>query len=122
MAGRIHVGIGGWAVEPWRSETPEGFVFSMQAARYARQRRMLAEAGESVQRFVASGMAELVVCRPDGRLRLPARDAYPARLAHRRAGGCAGRDGCPAFACAVAGWQLAPSSRVCTHAALAARP
>ena len=43
----------------WRSETPEGFVFSLKASRFATNRRVLAEAGESVQRFVSSGIAEL---------------------------------------------------------------
>jgi uncharacterized protein YecE (DUF72 family) len=43
----------------WRDDTPEGFVFSLKASRYATNRRVLAEAGESVQRFVDSGIAEL---------------------------------------------------------------
>lgn len=43
----------------WRDETPEGFVFSMKASRYATNRKVLAEAGESVQRFVGSGISEL---------------------------------------------------------------
>jgi uncharacterized protein YecE (DUF72 family) len=43
----------------WRDQTPDGFVFSMKASRYATNRRVLAEAGESVQRFVGSGISEL---------------------------------------------------------------
>jgi len=43
----------------WRDETPEGFVFSLKASRFATNRRVLAEAGESVERFVGSGIAEL---------------------------------------------------------------
>jgi uncharacterized protein YecE (DUF72 family) len=43
----------------WRHETPEGFVFSLKANRFATNRRVLAEAGESVQRFVESGISEL---------------------------------------------------------------
>jgi uncharacterized protein YecE (DUF72 family) len=43
----------------WRDETPEGFVFSLKANRFATNRRELATAGESIQRFVASGIAEL---------------------------------------------------------------
>jgi len=43
----------------WRGETPAGFVFSLKASRFATNRRVLAEAGESVQRFVDSGIAEL---------------------------------------------------------------
>jgi uncharacterized protein YecE (DUF72 family) len=33
----------------WRDETPDGFVFSMKAHRFTTNRRVLAEAGESVQ-------------------------------------------------------------------------
>jgi len=43
----------------WRDETPDDFVFSLKASRFATNRRVLAEAGESVQRFVQSGVAEL---------------------------------------------------------------
>ena len=43
----------------WRDETPEGFVFSMKALRYTTNRRVLAEAGESVGKFLASGITEL---------------------------------------------------------------
>ena len=43
----------------WRDETPEDFVFSMKASRYATNRKVLGEAGESVQRFVGSGIAQL---------------------------------------------------------------
>ena len=43
----------------WRSEAPEGFVFSLKANRFATNRRVLAEAGESVERFCGSGIAEL---------------------------------------------------------------
>ncbi|MCV0396405.1 MAG: DUF72 domain-containing protein [Rhizobiaceae bacterium] len=43
----------------WAAETPEDFVFSLKAIRFATNRRVLAEAGESVQRFLDSGVAEL---------------------------------------------------------------
>ena len=43
----------------WRDATPDGFVFSVKANRFATNRRVLAEAGESIERFVASGLAEL---------------------------------------------------------------
>jgi uncharacterized protein YecE (DUF72 family) len=102
MEQRIHVGVGGWTFEPWRSnfypaglphskelhyasrqltaievngtfystfqpstfakwrdETPEGFVFSLKANRFATHRRELASAGDSIARFVNSGIAEL---------------------------------------------------------------
>jgi uncharacterized protein YecE (DUF72 family) len=43
----------------WRSDTPDDFVFSLKASRYATNRRVLAEAGESIQRFIGSGIEEL---------------------------------------------------------------
>jgi uncharacterized protein YecE (DUF72 family) len=43
----------------WRDETPEGFVFSLKAPRFVTHRRELATAGESIQRFMDSGIAEL---------------------------------------------------------------
>ena len=43
----------------WRDETPEGFMFSLKAPRYATQRKVLAEAGSSIQRFIDSGISEL---------------------------------------------------------------
>jgi uncharacterized protein YecE (DUF72 family) len=46
-----------WA--KWRAETPDGFVFAMKASRYCTNRRVLAEAAESVQRYVNQGLAEL---------------------------------------------------------------
>lgn len=43
----------------WRTETPDDFVFSLKASRFATNRRELAGAGESIARFVGSGIAEL---------------------------------------------------------------
>ena len=43
----------------WADETPGDFVFSLKASRYATNRRVLAEAGESITRFVESGISEL---------------------------------------------------------------
>jgi len=43
----------------WRDETPDGFVFSVKASRYATNQKVLADAGDSVRRFVDSGIAEL---------------------------------------------------------------
>jgi len=43
----------------WREQTPDGFVFSLKASRVATNRKVLAGAGESIRRFVASGIAEL---------------------------------------------------------------
>lgn len=43
----------------WRDETPDGFVFSLKASRFTTNRRVLAEAGESIARFVGSGISAL---------------------------------------------------------------
>ncbi|WP_423595529.1 DUF72 domain-containing protein [Roseateles sp. MS654] len=43
----------------WRDTAPDGFVFSLKANRFATNRRVLAEAGESIARFIDSGVAEL---------------------------------------------------------------
>src|SRR5690348_15464601 len=43
----------------WARETPDGFVFSVKGSRFATNRRVLAEAGESIERFFASGVLEL---------------------------------------------------------------
>lgn len=43
----------------WRDAVPPGFVFALKAPRYATNRRVLGEAGESVGRFAAGGLAEL---------------------------------------------------------------
>jgi uncharacterized protein YecE (DUF72 family) len=43
----------------WRDETPDGFVFTLKAHRFATNRRVLAEAQPSIEHFVASGIAEL---------------------------------------------------------------
>lgn len=43
----------------WAQAAPDGFVFALKAPRYATNRRVLAQAGESIGKFVASGLAEL---------------------------------------------------------------
>ncbi len=43
----------------WHDETPESFMFSLKASRYTTNRKVLAEAGESIKRFTESGIAEL---------------------------------------------------------------
>jgi uncharacterized protein YecE (DUF72 family) len=43
----------------WYGETPDDFVFSVKGPRYATHRRVLGEAGSSVERFFASGVLEL---------------------------------------------------------------
>jgi len=43
----------------WFAETPDDFVFTLKGPRFTTNRRVLAEAGESVERFVKSGITEL---------------------------------------------------------------
>ena len=43
----------------WHDETPKDFVFTLKGPRFATNRRVLAEAGESIERFFASGVTEL---------------------------------------------------------------
>ena len=43
----------------WAAETPDDFVFSLKGPRFTTHRRVLAEAGESVERFFSSGVTEL---------------------------------------------------------------
>ena len=43
----------------WANESPEGFVFSLKGNRFVTNRRVLAEAGESMTRFLESGVAAL---------------------------------------------------------------
>src|SRR6195952_149841 len=43
----------------WAREVPDDFVFSLKGPRFATNRRVLAEAGESVKRFYDSGVLEL---------------------------------------------------------------
>jgi uncharacterized protein YecE (DUF72 family) len=43
----------------WREATPEGFVFSVKGSRFCTNRKVLAEAGDSIDRFIQSGVLEL---------------------------------------------------------------
>lgn len=43
----------------WHDQTPETFVFSVKAPRYATHRKVLADAGESIERFLTGGLIEL---------------------------------------------------------------
>lgn len=43
----------------WASEVPDGFKFSVKGPRFATNRRLLAEAGDSIRRFYDSGVTEL---------------------------------------------------------------
>ena len=43
----------------WRDETPDGFVFTVKGSRFTTNRRVLGEAGDSLERFFGQGIAEL---------------------------------------------------------------
>ncbi|CAB3801653.1 hypothetical protein LMG28688_05402 [Paraburkholderia caffeinitolerans] len=43
----------------WHDETPDDFVFSLKGPRFAMNRRVLAEAGASIERFLTSGVLNL---------------------------------------------------------------
>jgi uncharacterized protein YecE (DUF72 family) len=43
----------------WASTVPDSFVFSVKGPRFATNRRVLAEAGDSIKRFIDSGVLEL---------------------------------------------------------------
>ena len=43
----------------WHDETPDDFVFALKGPRFTTNRRVLAEAGASIERFFASGVMEL---------------------------------------------------------------
>lgn len=43
----------------WAKAVPDGFRFAVKASRYCTNRRVLAEAGESIHKFVNQGIAEL---------------------------------------------------------------
>ena len=43
----------------WAREVPDGFIFSLKVPRFATNRRVLAEAGDSVKRFYDTGVLEL---------------------------------------------------------------
>lgn len=43
----------------WRDETPQDFVFAVKASRFCTNRKLLAEAGPSIKKFIAQGLTEL---------------------------------------------------------------
>lgn len=43
----------------WYEETPDDFVFALKGPRFTTNRRILAEAGESIERFFGTGVLEL---------------------------------------------------------------
>ncbi|WP_028104801.1 DUF72 domain-containing protein [Pseudoduganella violaceinigra] len=43
----------------WAERTPKDFVFAVKASRFATNRKVLGEAGESIERFMKSGLSEL---------------------------------------------------------------
>ena len=45
--------------EAWAATVPDNFQFAVKASRFCTNRRVLAEAGESIERFVGQGITEL---------------------------------------------------------------
>jgi uncharacterized protein YecE (DUF72 family) len=45
--------------DKWHNETPDGFVFAVKGPRFTTNRRVLAEAAPSIERFFASGVMRL---------------------------------------------------------------
>jgi uncharacterized protein YecE (DUF72 family) len=43
----------------WASEVPDGFIFSLKASRFTTNRKVLADAGESIEKFLTQGLVEL---------------------------------------------------------------
>jgi len=43
----------------WHDETPDGFTFTLKGPRFATNRRVLAEAGPSIEKFLTSGITRL---------------------------------------------------------------
>ena len=43
----------------WAAAVPDGFVFALKASKYVCGRKVLAEAGEGIERFVGGGLVEL---------------------------------------------------------------
>jgi uncharacterized protein YecE (DUF72 family) len=43
----------------WAAAVPDGFVFAVKASRFCTNRKVLAEAGESIARFIGQGIVEL---------------------------------------------------------------
>ena len=43
----------------WAAATPDGFKFTVKASRFCTNRRVLAEAGDSVTKFLTQGIVEL---------------------------------------------------------------
>jgi uncharacterized protein YecE (DUF72 family) len=43
----------------WAAQTPDDFMFAVKANRFATNRKVLGEAGESIERFLNSGLSEL---------------------------------------------------------------
>ncbi|OCP19012.1 MULTISPECIES: DUF72 domain-containing protein [unclassified Ensifer] len=43
----------------WAADVPDGFIFSLKASRFVTNRKVLADAGESMQKFLTQGLTEL---------------------------------------------------------------
>lgn len=45
--------------EKWRETVPDGFIFTLKASRFCTNRRVLADAGESIEKFLSQGLTAL---------------------------------------------------------------
>ena len=45
--------------QKWRDATPDDFVFTVKGSRFTSNRKVLAEAGESIEKFMGQGLSEL---------------------------------------------------------------
>jgi hypothetical protein len=43
----------------WRDETPDDFIFAVKGSRYVTNRKVLADAGPAIEKFVGQGLSEL---------------------------------------------------------------
>jgi len=43
----------------WRSETPDDFIFTLKASRFCTNRKVLADAGQGIAKFISQGIVEL---------------------------------------------------------------
>jgi uncharacterized protein YecE (DUF72 family) len=43
----------------WATAAPDGFIFTVKASRFCTNRRVLGDAGESIERFLSQGLSEL---------------------------------------------------------------
>ena len=63
----------------WHDKTPDDFIFSVKGPRFATNRRVLAEAGESIERDFKTGVTELKAKLRTGQLAVRDHQAFRRR-------------------------------------------